>query len=275
MTHFKHTNQDGTRVTMGTNEYIEEQFNIAKNDITVFCGDNIRNNTIAAYRKAMDLVMVGFDHSLVLNTSTNQRWALREARALNPVVIGDDPNEHLVTVKGFACGDLCNHFDQIKSLIERHNMKLLIINSWEFTSSTPRYKDKLLFQLRCLIEQYDISILIYAERTNISSNDVGRTTRGALGKLSAVAAKIMHVDTDETRMAERGKSDVSDIVSMPKAIPPKPEKSTKYVGTDGKIPQVITAKPKKENFLPWKKEYTQKPKQPTEVFVKERELEMA
>ncbi|HET9135982.1 MAG TPA: hypothetical protein VFO76_05040 [Candidatus Kapabacteria bacterium] len=170
---------------------------IAYRDITVLCGENLRENTISAFHKAMDLRGV-FERALVINTSLRQHWALQEGRKVDKSAIGDDFNHSTITVVGMPLGDLCYRFAEIMDKIERYDIKLLIINSWEFAASDARYREKLIFQLRRLLSEREITVLVYAQN-KASCEDVGINTRGKLGKLSAIAGMIVLAENSKQR----------------------------------------------------------------------------
>ena len=114
---------------------IETAQNVALGDISVYVGENIRDNTRAAFRKALSLIDSGaFRKAFVVNTTTGQRWALGVAREIDASRIGDDLNKDVIC-RGVAAGDLCNQLSGIIQTVERCGIDLIIINSWEFASA--------------------------------------------------------------------------------------------------------------------------------------------
>src|SRR5579883_2557928 len=143
---------------------IEKKYMIAYSDINVFLGDNVSSNTQSAFRKAVQLLdEPELGKVLVINTSSRQRWALAVARTVDASRIGDEVAKP-VCVMGTVAGELCNEFEAITETIVRHDIRVLMINSWEFASATPRYKDKLLFQLRKLVEEHSVTVIIYSQQ---------------------------------------------------------------------------------------------------------------
>jgi hypothetical protein len=167
-------------------------------DISVYVGENIRENTKAAFRKAIKLIDSGhFKKALIVNTTTRQRWALAAAREIDPNRIGDD-HRMPVICEGVSIGDLCKQLYHVRELIRSQEIDVLIINSWEFASANPRFKDALLFGLRGLMDEFNVTVILYSHQVDAGRRDMGKITR-ELGKLSAVAGLISTVEQDEER----------------------------------------------------------------------------
>ncbi len=194
--------QETSAFTDALAQEVEQKYNMAYEDVSVFVGESVRQNTQAAYRKAIRLIDTDFCKKvLVINSSVRQHWALAEARKIDGR-IGDQISKP-VTVIGSPCGDLSAHFDQISEMISRHNIEVVMINSWEFASRDTRYKDNLLYKIRCLIESQGVSVIIYSHQMKSEPKHVGIAKRGCLGKLSAIAGSITTVELDEQYAIER------------------------------------------------------------------------
>ncbi len=238
--------QIATAFTAAVSQEVERDHNIAFEDISVFVGQSVRENTQCAFRKALRLIDLDlYKKVLVINTSVRQHWALREAREIDSDRIGDQLSKP-VTVMGVPCGDLCKEFEAIGSIISRHKIGAVIINSWEFASRDGRYKDNLLYQLRCLIESQGVSVIIYSHFTNVSAVDIGIPKRGSIGKLSAIAGLICSTKHDEELAAKKemdwsiANTEITDEVrrTFKPVIVEEPiseEKSEQYISADGKI----------------------------------------
>ena len=244
--------QIATEFTRAVSQEVERDHNIAFEDISVFVGKSVRENTKCAYRKALRLIDRDlYKKVLVINTSVRQHWALNEAREIDSDRIGDQISKP-VTVIGVPCGDLCKEFEGISALISRHKIGVVMINSWEFASRDGRYKDNLLFQLRCLIESQGVSVIIYSHFTNVCALDIGIPQRGSIGKLSAIAGLICSTKHDEELAAKKERdwnianTEITDEVrrTFKPAMVEEPiealepiaeEKSEQYISADGKI----------------------------------------
>jgi hypothetical protein len=202
---------------------IGKMVNLAMYDISVYVGENIRENTKAAFRKAISLIDSGhFKRAFVANTTTRQRWALAAGREIDANRIGDSYRMPVIC-EGVAAGDLCNRIGEIAETLRSLEIDLLIINSWEFASENTRYKDSLLFKLRGILEDLGITIVIYSHQTNAGSWDMGKMTRH-LGKLSAIAGHIGTVEHDEEMQEEE-----MNAVARPKEV------SERFVGEEGLV----------------------------------------
>jgi hypothetical protein len=201
-------------------------------DINVFIGDNIRDNTRSALRKAMQFVEGCSAKVLMLNTSTGQRWALAQARQIDPRRIGDQVKND-IRVMGSVSGDLCKEFHRIVDMIDRHGIRIIIINSWEFASENSRYRERLLFQLRRICEEYGVTVLAYSHQKHVGSRDAGRATHG-LAKLSAVAANICSIQSDLTLPPEEEESKY-EATNIEVAAAGREEMSGQFVSEQGRI----------------------------------------
>jgi hypothetical protein len=159
-------------------------------EINVLCGDNVRTLTTAAYKKALALIDSGFaKRALMINCVGNQRWALKLGREVAPGGrIGDSTNHHICVV-GSSVGRVAKEYYTFRNMIEQGGIDLVIINAWELTSSNPRYKEELLFQLRELL-MMNITVLVYSV-AKVMKFEAGILMRGTLGRLSAIAASVI------------------------------------------------------------------------------------
>jgi hypothetical protein len=166
-----------------------EEHSIELGEINVLIGENARENTLAAYQKAMALMDAGLARrAIVANCVGNQRWALKLARSAAPGGrIGDSAHHHIQVV-GSSAGRLCKEYYSIRLAVEERGIDLVLINSWELTSCNSRYREELLFQLRELCEM-NVTVIVYSQ-ANIREYKPGLLMRGTLGRLSVVAAAI-------------------------------------------------------------------------------------
>jgi hypothetical protein len=225
---------------MRTCDEIERKYNICYGDITVYCGRDVREGTLAAYRKSLALLESGvFNKALVINSGSATRWALKLAREVDGQRIGADPDKHSVVLHTAVGGALSKQLTEIESMIDTYGYDIIMINSWEFTSRHPRYKDDLLFRLRELMDSRQITIVVYSHYVKVETKP-GVYQRGTLGKLSVIAGKIVLLTVDEVvikakaHQAEQTHEDTK-FYNEPIRELPAPERSMQYVGVHGAL----------------------------------------
>jgi hypothetical protein len=173
---------------------IEKQHHIALNDIAVFCGADVNGNTRSACKKAEELLRSGsFKRALILNTASNQRWALRIGREVSALV-GDEIDTDSICMMGVPQGELSRWLNVITQAIERHGFDVVLINSWELASATHRLREELIFSLHQLTA-LKASVVIYSQAP-LKEFTAGKILRG-LGKLSALAQVITSLEEIE------------------------------------------------------------------------------
>jgi hypothetical protein len=92
-------------------------------------------------------------------------------------------------------GDLVDRADLIREFITSHNVKVVVIMGWEWTSSSYRRSQELLYILRDLAETHDVSIIVYTQR--ISKAEPGKYDRSGIGRLGMLAVAVSTVDNTE------------------------------------------------------------------------------
>lgn len=173
-------------------------FNVAYGEITVFCGPDNRSNAVAGFRKAIEMIdRGGFRKALVINTVSSTRWALETGRGVAPGRVGQRPAENDVVVCSSDVGRLWQSATDIRELIERHGFDVIILNSWEMASFDSRMRDRLIFELRGLIEDFGVTVLVYSGCQMRETAPAGVTKRSSLGRLSVTAARIVDIRADE------------------------------------------------------------------------------
>jgi hypothetical protein len=106
-----------------------------------------------------------------------------------------------------VCGDLVGERDALDNIIYQANISTIILCGWEFASSTPRRKERLMFYLRELMANNNVSVTVYCH-TAIAPV-AGKIDRGGIGKLSLMAFQICEVDSSKQ---------LEPILQRPKAI---------------------------------------------------------
>ena len=92
-------------------------------------------------------------------------------------------------------GDLIGEREAIDQIVTETAASVIIIAGWEWTSSSWRRKQRLLFYLRELMEDRDVAIIIYSHTANAPV--AGEIDHGGIGKLSLLAMFIIELNTAE------------------------------------------------------------------------------
>ncbi|MEP7236017.1 MAG: hypothetical protein ABI778_12050 [Ignavibacteriota bacterium] len=170
--------------------------------ITVFCGENARINTKVSLKLAIDSAKAGKGNVLYINTVFSTRKLYEIARDVSGKVEHDNLHYRKVTM-----GDLQKYFGEFQELIEQENIKMLIINSWEFSNRDYGYREKALFQLKHYAEALGLQVLVYSQAK--WTYETGKIARGGLGKLAVIADEIIDLNTDEIEREERESTNLS------------------------------------------------------------------
>jgi hypothetical protein len=164
------------------------QFNEA--EITVFCGENARLNTKASFQQALEIINSGKGNVLYVNTVFTSRKLYAIAREVS----GNHEHEGLFC-RQVTMGDLHKYFTDFQELIEKENIKTIVINSWEFSNSGYLYKEKALFQLKHYADALGLSVLVYSQAA--WTYETGKIARVGLGKLAVIADIILLVNEEQ------------------------------------------------------------------------------
>jgi hypothetical protein len=98
-----------------------------------------------------------------------------------------------VIIHTSSCGDLIGERDAIDNIISQARIGAIILCGWEFSSSTRRRKERLMFYLRELMTKDDLSVTIYCH-TAIAPV-AGMVDRGGVGKLCLLAHAVCEIDS--------------------------------------------------------------------------------
>jgi len=182
-------------------------------EITIYCGENARNTVNASLKMASAISKSKRrGNILYINTVFTKRKLFAAARQVFPSP--GTPGEGLgvragVTFYNIPVGELCNSFNTISDLIEAQNIKHVIINAWEFANRCYGYKERSIFELKGLLAEFGVSILIYSQSRLA---EPGKIQRNGLGKLAALADDIILLQEE----------DESDAVSDTRTPVPEP-----------------------------------------------------
>ncbi|MFI5263322.1 MAG: hypothetical protein ACHQM6_02270 [Candidatus Kapaibacterium sp.] len=88
-------------------------------------------------------------------------------------------------------GDLVGEADTIRALVAQCPASVVILAGWEWTSSSYRRKERLIYDLRELMRDQDVSVVVYSQAT--TKPELGIYDRGGIGKLAMLAVAIIAV----------------------------------------------------------------------------------
>lgn len=85
-------------------------------------------------------------------------------------------------------GNLAGQVGAIREIIEQCDIQVLIISGWEWSSSSWRRKERLLYFLREIMAELGVAVIVYAQTT--TNPTVGENDKGGIGKLATIAFAI-------------------------------------------------------------------------------------
>ena len=86
-------------------------------------------------------------------------------------------------------GDLIGESDTIRQIVSSAGIGVVIIMGWEWTSSTWRRRERLLYFLRELMEEHKVAVIVYSQAT--TEPTVGMYDRGGIGKLGNMCIAVI------------------------------------------------------------------------------------
>ena len=133
---------------------------------------------------------------LLLNCATsNGRFQRTADKFITTAARNKRPHLYLRTMEK---GNLVYEKGYIEEMIDAAHVSVIIISGWEWTSSSYRRKERLIFQLRQWAEQKKVAIIIYSQAR--TEPTLGEYDRGGIGKLAMIAYAIEKIDfAEQTR----------------------------------------------------------------------------
>jgi hypothetical protein len=153
-------------------------------EVTIFRGDHAERNLDASLRQA--LMLRNLNRSVYYINSSFSAWTFM-ARARE--ILGKNATSGFMP--RFRCltaprGQLAKRHRELRDDIG--SASVVIINSWEFASCTPRLANDLLFFLRSLVTEDEITVIVWSQTD--TNAEVGTIKHGGVGKLAAIARHI-------------------------------------------------------------------------------------
>lgn len=156
----------------------------AEREINVFAGDHAHRNLEASLKQARMLTNL-YRSVFYLNTVHNP-WSFASAMRKS------FEEENVNMIRRFENvsildGRVTPKFDELKEYILQSRASIVIINSWELTSSNYRLREELFFLLKKLVAECDLTVLVWTQRGAYC--EAGEWKAG-MGKIAAGAAHV-------------------------------------------------------------------------------------
>ncbi len=124
--------------------------------------------------------------------------------------------EHISSTEGIysldcPLGELLGEFDEIMKMVEKHNIRQIIINNWEYGFKDSRRKEQAIFGLQEFLNK-GVSVLVYAQ-SNPEKTFAGKIMHGGLGKLSGLSISINDL-TKRQKTEEKQDAIISEDVNL-------------------------------------------------------------
>jgi hypothetical protein len=106
-------------------------------------------------------------------------------------------------------GDLIDRVEYIREAIQARKATIVMILGWEWTSSTYRRSQDLLYALRDIAEANNAAVIVYTQR--ITKAEPGTYDRAGIGKLGMLAVAVSTVDDIEKREEMKAAVDETEL----------------------------------------------------------------
>lgn len=169
----------------------QKLLSFAEREINVFAGDHAGRNLEASLKQAKLLTNL-YRRVYYLSTVHNP-WSLKR---MIRNIFGESATGQWRRFE-FACsldGKIGKKFETLKEEVIAAKTSILIINSWEFTSRNHRLREELIYSLKQLVAERDITLIVWTQRGAIC--EAGEWRYG-IGKIGALAAHVEHFLTDK------------------------------------------------------------------------------
>ncbi len=172
---------------------MKNNLNFTEGEMTIYCGENAMTTVESSLQHASAISASGRrGNILYVNTAFSTRKIMAASRAN----VAEKAHEYQSDIffQNVPIGELANYISVIHQQIESQKIKYVVINSWEFANKSYSYKEQAIFALMTLLNQLDITLLIYSQS---KATPAGKIQRGGLGKLAALATDIFSLDVEK------------------------------------------------------------------------------
>lgn len=179
-----------------------------EHELTICLGDNAAENLRSSLAHARALLdSRRFDSVVYVNLPFSSRRVTDARRDVFP----KSENSPNFTLIHNHIGRLGPDFGEVRRAVESSKGKVaVIINSWEFASSSYRYKEQLLFALHELVCGNEVTVFVYSQAQYATPGEIHRQ---GLGRLTIFAAGVMLMPTekDVQIMMPASKSEIKQL----------------------------------------------------------------
>lgn len=206
-------------------------------EITVFSGDNATRNLEASLLQAK--MLRNLNRSVYYLNTSHTSWAYgAQARE----ILGPDATTMFMQrFQGTTItrGNLARVREDVLNAINFAGASVVIINSWEYASCGSRFREDLMFFLKRLVTEEEITVIVWSQTD--TEAEAGTIKRSGIGKLAGLARHIEPIAAT-LRLVEEGKNP-SRPVSETIAGTREPKLFAEYqvIGEDGEPVMTETA----------------------------------
>lgn len=172
---------------------------LAHGELSVVLSESAENMLAHSTKLASDIRNLGVN-TLIINCGVSKQ---RFNEHLEPYISTSDrfytrKDEKEVKLANLSTcrGDLVGESDTVTEIVARAAIGVVIIMGWEWTSSSWRRRERLLYYLRELMEEHNVAVIVYSQAT--TEPVVGKYDRGGIGKLGMMSVAV----TKDTTTAE-------------------------------------------------------------------------
>lgn len=167
------------------------------NDLVLIVGECIGENCVESVKLALELGRTGLHGGiLTINTVQRRKKYAKTVYAALPEGYDIEAGPDGLFFRTLAMGNLVDSDDIVREYFEHRQVRTVIINCWELAARDYRTREKLQFMIMRWLEEFGVSVLIYAQRSTAMPKP-GYGQRGGFGRLAGVADVIHKAYTDE------------------------------------------------------------------------------
>lgn len=175
---------------MNTQEQ-HNSFYFNPNDLVLIVGESVGQNCNSSIRFAQSLGRDG-RFGKVLHINTLQRRKKYRKTIYETLGAGYDIDHAPDGAIFHSCekGKLVADAGFIDTMYKQADVRTIVVNSWELASLDHRTREKLLYQILTWNDDYDLTIIVYAQQSSAMPRP-GYMMRGGFGKLCGIADVVI------------------------------------------------------------------------------------